>query len=75
MTNDLVEMMKSLWSDPGLQAIKEYCSEFGLSATACVFMDNIEKISMADYMPSTQDILHTRKKTTGIVELAFEQKV
>ena len=67
--------MKSLWTDPGLQTIQEYCSELGLSQTSCVFLDNIEKIALPEYMPSTQDILHTRKKTTGIVELVFEQKV
>ena len=75
LTKDLVELMQSLWTDPGLQAIQEFCSELGLSHTACVFLDNIEKIAQSEYMPSEQDILHTRKKTTGIVELIFEQEV
>jgi hypothetical protein len=31
------------------------------------FLDKIEEIHFNGYMPSNQDILHSRQKTTGII--------
>ncbi|KAH7668240.1 CBN-GPA-3 protein, partial [Aphelenchoides avenae] len=35
------------------------------------FFDNLDRISDPNYMPTDQDILYTRIKTTGIVEVGF----
>lgn len=35
------------------------------------FMDNLDRISRPDYKPNEQDVLFTRIKTTGIVEVHF----
>ena len=34
----------------------------------------MDEIGKPDYMPSTQDVLRTRVKTTGIVEINFTLK-
>jgi hypothetical protein len=39
------------------------------------YFDNIKDISRPDYMPSDQDILRSRVKSTGITETTFKIKV
>ena len=38
------------------------------------FLDNLERLGQPNYMPTEQDILRTRVKTTGIVEVHFNFK-
>lgn len=42
-------------------------SSFNLS-----FFNNIDRISDDDYVPTEQDVLRCRVKTTGIVETEFD---
>ena len=45
-----------------------------LSFSACSYLDNLERIGARKYVPSTQDILRTRVRSTGIVETHFQFK-
>src|SRR6218665_108187 len=36
------------------------------------YLDSIEKIALADYLPTLQDILRVRVPTTGIIEYPFD---
>ena len=38
------------------------------------FLDNLDRLGEKDYVPMEQDILRTRVKTTGIVEVHFRFK-
>jgi hypothetical protein len=38
------------------------------------FLDNLPRLSEVDYIPTEQDLLRTRIKTTGITEVLFELK-
>jgi hypothetical protein len=38
----------------------------------CSYFGRVEEISKPDYVPTVQDILHSRSKTTGITEIEFE---
>lgn len=42
--------------------------------TPCSYLDNLERIGARKYVPSTQDILRTRVRSTGIVETHFHFK-
>ena len=44
--------------------------EFNLSDCAPYFLSNVKRLSDPAYIPTTQDILHTRVKTCGIVEVS-----
>uniref|UniRef100_A0A0R3RZQ0 Guanine nucleotide-binding protein G(Q) subunit alpha n=1 Tax=Elaeophora elaphi TaxID=1147741 RepID=A0A0R3RZQ0_9BILA len=83
ITYVIATAIKNLWEDPAIQTIYEkrhdfYLHEsakqfrlfFSLSLQFC-FFDNIDRIAAPDYEPSEQDILLTRIKTTGIVEVHF----
>ena len=37
----------------------------------CSYLNNLERIGAKKYVPSVQDILRTRVKSTGIVETHF----
>lgn len=45
-----------------------------MNDSAKYFLDKLDEIGQASYLPSTQDILRTRVKTTGIVEINFSFK-
>ena len=40
----------------------------------CSFLDSLSRIGTDDFTPTEQDILRTRVKTTGIVEIQFDFK-
>ena len=40
----------------------------------CSYLNALDRISQTDYVPTEQDVLRTRVKTTGIVETHFTFK-
>ena len=46
-------------------------NEYNLSDCAHYFLSNVKRLSDVGYVPTTQDILHTRVKTSGIVEVSY----
>lgn len=44
------------------------------SLFTCSFLDDLDRLGKKEYMPTEQDILRTRVKTTGIVEVHFSFK-
>ena len=46
----------------------------GVFLFPCSFLDDLARLGAKDYMPTEQDILRTRVKTTGIVEVHFHFK-
>ena len=72
---ELLEAMKRLWADGGVQSCFNRSNEYQLNDSAKYFLDQLDAIGQAGYLPSTQDILRTRVKTTGIVEINFSFKV
>jgi guanine nucleotide-binding protein G(o) subunit alpha len=68
---DLLVAMKKLWQDQGVQDAFKRANEYQLNDSAQYFLDKMDEIGQPNYMPSTQDILRTRVKTTGIVEINF----
>ncbi|TRY67423.1 hypothetical protein TCAL_11116 [Tigriopus californicus] len=71
VTPDLAGIMARLWKDAGVQRAFIQANQFQLSDCASYFLDNIGRLGEANYIPSAQDILHTRVKTCGIVEVKF----
>jgi hypothetical protein len=39
------------------------------------FLDSVQRLGQNSYIPTTEDILHTRVRTSGIVEVKFNIKV
>jgi guanine nucleotide-binding protein G(o) subunit alpha len=72
--SELLDAMKKLWNDHGVQQCFNRSNEYQLNDSAKYFLDKLDEIGSPSYLPSTQDILRTRVKTTGIVEINFTFK-
>merc|ERR1719481_978665 len=74
VTKELSKVIARLWLDSGIQAAFLRSNEYYLSDCARYFLDNVERLGQHSYIPTTQDILHTRVRTSGIVEVKFHIK-
>ncbi|KAF2879625.1 hypothetical protein ILUMI_26538 [Ignelater luminosus] len=71
LTSELVMLMKKLWSDAGVQLCLSQSREYHLSDSAAYYLNALDRLSLPNYVPTEQDILRTRVRTTGIVETNF----
>lgn len=74
MPPELADIMKKLWKDSGVQECFMRSREFQLNDSAPYYLNELERISAPHYIPTEQDVLRTRVKTTGIVETHFSFK-
>jgi len=59
--------IKTLWSDPVFQSVWEVRSEFQMPESLNYYFDKIDDLAADGYLPSDDDILRSRMRTTGIV--------
>ncbi|KAF6217168.1 hypothetical protein GE061_001524 [Apolygus lucorum] len=74
LTSELTQLMKSLWADSGLQQCFARSREYQLNDSAAYYLNSLDRISQPNYVPTQQDVLRTRVKTTGIIETHFTFK-
>ncbi|KAI9708203.1 MAG: hypothetical protein M1820_004157 [Bogoriella megaspora] len=63
---------QSLWADAGIQLAIKKGNEYALHDNLSYFFSDIKRLFGKDYLPSDQDILRARLRTTGISETVFE---
>jgi GTPase SAR1 family protein len=63
--------LSALWSDEGIQKTYAARAQFQLTDSAKYFFDRIEDVATPGYIPTEQDVLRSRVRTTGIVENEF----
>lgn len=71
MTPSIAGDVKKLWHDQGIQAAFNRSSEFQLNDSAKYYFEAVERLAAEDYIPTEQDVLRSRAKTTGIIETEF----
>ncbi|XP_049848769.1 G protein alpha i subunit-like [Schistocerca gregaria] len=71
ITPEMAKDISSLWNDEGIQNTFARRSEYQLSDSASYYLGEIERIGTPDYVPNEQDVLRSRAKTTGIIEIHF----
>jgi len=70
--NEVVEHIKHLWSnEPAIKQAFEQRSKLQLLDSAVYFFEAVDRIGQPDYMPTRDDILRARLRTSGIVERTF----
>lgn len=74
MPSDLALGVKSLWADSGVQTCFRRSNEYQLNDSAAYYFDAIDRISQPSYVPTQQDVLRSRVRTTGIIETSFRFK-
>jgi len=74
LTDERAAYVKALWADDAIQKTFQRASEFQLNDSASYYFDKVDKMKGLDYVPSVDDVLRARAKTTGIAEIEFEVK-
>ncbi|KAM8988199.1 guanine nucleotide-binding protein G(t) subunit alpha-2 isoform 1-T1 [Ara ararauna] len=74
MPPELVDCIKKLWKDGGVQACFDRAAEYQLNDSAAYYLNQLDRITAPDYLPNEQDVLRSRVKTTGIIETKFSVK-
>eukprot|EP00118_Oscarella_pearsei_P026589 m.310132 g.310132 ORF g.310132 m.310132 type:complete len:358 (+) comp49766_c0_seq1:130-1203(+) len=73
-SSTLAEAMIRLWNDEGVQQCFKRSREYQLNDSAQYYLGCIQRIAQPDYTPTEQDILRTRVKSTGVIEMPFTYK-
>ncbi|XP_076898826.1 guanine nucleotide-binding protein alpha-2 subunit-like [Bidens hawaiensis] len=71
LTEELVQDILKIWSDPAIQETYARGNELQVPDCADYFMENLQRLSEANYIPTKEDVLHARVRTTGVVEIQF----
>ena len=71
LTPKIVHATQSLWDDSSLKATLQRSNEFQVNDSAEYFLSQVERLASTDYIPNEQDILHSRARTSGIIETTF----
>ncbi|KAI8819259.1 guanine nucleotide binding protein, alpha subunit [Fimicolochytrium jonesii] len=71
LPSEVAAAVKYLWADAGVQACFMRSREYQLNDSARYYFDAIDRIAEPGYVPTDQDVLRSRVKTTGITENTF----
>jgi len=72
-TAEIGNAIKSLWSDAGIQSLYHSAGKnIQLNDTADYFFNNIDNFIKPDYIPTVDDVLRVRVRSTGIEEAEFK---
>ncbi|XP_055820330.1 guanine nucleotide-binding protein alpha-1 subunit [Solanum dulcamara] len=71
LTKDLVQDIEALWKDPAIQETLLRGNELQVPDCAHYFMENVGRFSDIHYVPTKEDVLFARIRTTGVVEIQF----
>lgn len=72
-TTELAADINELWKDPAIKDVyTKRDKEFQLNDSAQYFFDNMERFMSPDYIPSKDDVLRARVRSTGIEEAEFK---
>ncbi len=64
--------IRRLWDSGPVQSAYRSRARFQLVECARYFLSRCEQVLLPEYVPSDQDIVQVRVKTTGIIEHDFE---
>ncbi|XP_077991888.1 guanine nucleotide-binding protein G(i) subunit alpha-like [Glandiceps talaboti] len=69
---ELATSIKRLWLDKGVQETFRRSREYQLNDSTAYYLNSIDRLAAVEYIPTQQDVLRGRVRTTGIVETHFE---
>ncbi|KAF7817345.1 guanine nucleotide-binding protein alpha-1 subunit isoform X1 [Senna tora] len=71
LTKELAQEIETLWNDAAIQETYVRGNELQVPDCANYFMENLQRLSDANYVPTKEDVLYARVRTTGVVEIQF----
>ncbi|KAG9002240.1 guanine nucleotide-binding protein subunit alpha [Tulasnella sp. JGI-2019a] len=72
LPRDVSDAVRGLWNDDGVREAVRRSREFQLNDSATYYFNSLDRIGAPGYLPTDQDILRSRVKTTGITETSFQ---
>ncbi|KAF1835155.1 guanine nucleotide-binding protein subunit alpha [Decorospora gaudefroyi] len=72
MPEEFLGAFNCLWADKGVQLTILKGNQYALHDNLNYFFQDIDRLFQKDFLPTDQDILRTRLRTTGISETIFE---
>ncbi|KAJ7542378.1 hypothetical protein O6H91_10G103800 [Diphasiastrum complanatum] len=67
----LAQEIDHVWKDPAIQATYSRASELQIPDCTHYFLENVLRLAGPNYMPTKDDILYARVKTTGVAQIEF----
>ncbi|KAL1921689.1 uncharacterized protein VTP21DRAFT_10331 [Calcarisporiella thermophila] len=71
LTPEFVEAVECVWKDSVMEKLLERQSDFYLMDSAPYFVSEIRRLGAIDYIPTQDDVLRARLRSTGITETRF----
>lgn len=71
LTKEAAQEIESLWNDAAIQETYSRGNILQIPDCAQYFMGNLKRLSEMDYVPTKEDVLYARVRTTGVVEIQF----
>ena len=72
LPGDVADAIQFLWQDSSIQEAVRRSREFQLNDSAIYYFNAMDRMASPSYIPTDQDILRSRVKTTGITETTFK---
>jgi len=70
---EMGDMIQDVYNDPAIRtAMEEYYMKYHVLDSAKYFFDALDRIKKDDYVPTEEDIVFARKKTSGLQETRLE---
>eukprot|EP01084_Bolivina_argentea_P042455 78268_1 len=70
-TQQHCEDFNKLWADPHIKKTLEYRNQFQLIDTAEYLFERMHLYWRDDYIPTFEDLIHSRQRTTGVNKIKF----
>lgn len=74
VTQITAEIFKKAWMEPGIQQTWENRSKLQVQDSLLYFIEDIDRIAAKGYIPSKDDVLHVRSRTSGIIQQSLTIK-
>ncbi|KIK25914.1 hypothetical protein PISMIDRAFT_9392 [Pisolithus microcarpus 441] len=68
---DIAKAIHDLWQDRIISTVLDHSSQFYLMDSAAYFFGEVLRIGTPNYLPTVDDVLRARAKSTGITETHF----
>jgi GTPase SAR1 family protein len=72
LTEEKAQAVKTLWEHPSIQKAWSIRSSLQIIDSAAFFFDRVLEVARNDFIPSEEEILHTRIRTSGVRENQFK---
>ncbi|KIM55445.1 hypothetical protein SCLCIDRAFT_1221134 [Scleroderma citrinum Foug A] len=71
LSPEIARAIHELWQDPIIPTVLDHSSQFYLMDSAAYFFGEVLRIGTYNYLPTVDDVLRARAKSTGITDTRF----